>query len=175
MIQRLRLASGLAMLAYVTMHLANHAMGLVSLGAMERMLFWVSGLCAYAPMQLLLYGSFLTHYALALLALWRRRSLRLPAAELLRVGLGFAIPILLLRHVVATRLAHAVFGAEMSHYTYLLWVYFVRSPAIGFQQLLVLVIAWAHAMLGLHFWLKDRPWYARLQPPALVFATLIPV
>jgi adenylate cyclase len=101
--------------------------------------------------------------------------LRLPAAELLRVVLGFAIPLLLLRHVVTTRLAHAVFGADMSHYTYLLWVYFVRSPAIGLQQLLVVVVAWAHAMLGLHFWLKVRPWYARLQPLALVFATLVPV
>ena len=175
MINRLRLASGLAMLAYVTMHLVNHAMGLASLGAMERMLFWVSGLWSRPPMQLLLYASFFIHYALALFALWQRHSLRLPIPELLRILLGFAIPILLLRHVVTTRLAHAVFGTDMIHYSYLLWVYFVRSPASGFQQLLVLVIAWTHAMLGLHFWLKVRPWYARLQSPALVFATLVPV
>ena len=31
MIRRLRLLSGLVMLAYVTMHLANHAVGLISL------------------------------------------------------------------------------------------------------------------------------------------------
>jgi adenylate cyclase len=175
MINRLRLASGLAMLAYVTMHLINHAIGLVSLGSMERMLLWVSGLWSLPPMQLLLYGSFSIHYALALLALWQRRSVRLPATELLRVGLGFAIPILLLRHAVTTRLAHTLFGTNMGQYTYLLWVYFVRSPATGFQQLLVLVVAWTHAMLGLHFWFKVRPWYARLQSPALVFAILVPV
>jgi len=30
-------------------------------------------------------------------------------------------------------------------------------------------------MIGLHFWLKVRPWYARLQPTALVVAVLVPV
>ena len=34
MIRRIRLASGLVMLAYVTMHLLNHALGLVSIPAM---------------------------------------------------------------------------------------------------------------------------------------------
>src|SRR2546423_5755150 len=41
--------------------------------------------------------------------------------------------------------------------------------------MLVLVVAWAHAMIGLHFWLRVRPWYARLQPAALIFAVLVPV
>jgi adenylate cyclase len=38
-----------------------------------------------------------------------------------------------------------------------------------------LVVAWGHAMIGLHFWLRVRPWYARLQPTALVVAVLVPV
>ena len=70
MIRRLRLASGLVMLSYVTMHLLNHAVGLISLAAMERTLRWVMALWTQGPMQLLLYGSFATHYALALWALW---------------------------------------------------------------------------------------------------------
>jgi adenylate cyclase len=175
MIRRLRLVSGLAILAYVTMHLANHAAGLVSLAMMERMLFWVAGLWSLPPMQLLLYGSFAVHYALALSALWERRTLRLHASELLQFVLGFAIPILLLRHIVGTRLAGDLFGTDTRHYAYVLWALFVRSPAEGAKQLLVLVVAWAHAMLGLHFWLKVRPWYARVQAPALAFAVLFPV
>jgi adenylate cyclase len=175
MIRRLRLASGLVILAYVTMHLANHAAGLVSLAAMERVLFWVGGLWSSLPMQLLLYGSFLVHYLLALFALWERRTLRLQASELLQFVLGFAIPLLLLRHVVGTRLAGDLFGTDTRHYTYLLWIFFVHEPIDGVEQMLVLVIAWAHAMLGLHFWLKVRPWYARVQSPALVFAVLFPI
>jgi adenylate cyclase len=175
MIRRLRLASGLVILAYVTMHLANHTAGLVSLAAMERVLFWIGGLWSFPPMQLLLYGSFLVHYLLALFALWERRTLRLRASELLQFVLGFAIPLLLLRHVVGTRLSGDLFGTDTRHYTYVLWALFVHSPAEGAKQLLVLVVAWAHAMLGLHFWLKVRPWYAWVQSPALIVAVLFPV
>ena len=41
MIRRLRLFSGLVMLAYVTMHLLNHALGLISLEAMENVLWYI--------------------------------------------------------------------------------------------------------------------------------------
>ena len=104
MIRRLRLASGLVMLGYVTMHLANHALGLVSLEAMERTLPWVVAIWSQYPMLTLLYGAFLVHYALALWALWQRRTLRLRLSELLQLVLGFAIPVLLVRHVAGTRL-----------------------------------------------------------------------
>ena len=105
MIRRLRLASGLVMLSYVTMHLLNHALGLISLAAMERALHGVMAFWTQWPMQLALYGGFTVHYALALWALWQRRSLRLRASEAAQMVLGFAIPLLLLRHVVNTRLA----------------------------------------------------------------------
>ena len=40
MIRQLRLSSGLVMLAYVTMHLLNHAVGLWSLEAMTTVQHW---------------------------------------------------------------------------------------------------------------------------------------
>ena len=175
MIRRLRLLSGLVMLAYVTMHLANHAVGLVSLKAMEEVLWYIFRIWTNRPAQLLLYSSFLVHYALALYALWQRRTLRLRFSELSQIVLGFGIPLLLVRHVVATRISDSFFHTDVGYYAYLLWVYFVRSPDHGLVQMLVLVVAWAHAMIGLHFWLKVRPWYARLQPAALVVAVLVPV
>ena len=49
MIRRLRLASGLVMLAYVTMHLSNHAVGLISLDAMEGVLDWVAWVWSSRP------------------------------------------------------------------------------------------------------------------------------
>ena len=78
MIRQLRLFSGLVMLAYVTMHLLNHAVGLISLEAMEDVLSYIFRILSN-PAQVLLYGSFLVHYGLALWALWQRRSLRLPS------------------------------------------------------------------------------------------------
>jgi adenylate cyclase len=175
MIRRLRLLSGLVMLAYVTMHLLNHAVGLISLPAMEDVLWYVFRIWTNRPAQALLYGSFLVHYALALSALWQRRTLRLRPAELAQLVLGFAIPLLLVRHVVATRISDSFFHTDVGYYAYLLWLYFVRSPENGYLQMLVLVVAWAHAMIGLHFWLRVRPWYARLQSPALIVAVLVPV
>ncbi len=175
MIRRLRLFSGLVMLAYVTMHLLNHAVGLISLEAMENVLWYIFRIWTNRPAQLVLYSSFLVHYALALYALWQRQTLRLRASELSQVVLGFAIPLLLVRHVVTTRISDSFLHTDVGYYAYLLWVYFVRSPEYGFVQMLVLVVAWGHAMIGLHFWLRVRPWYARLQSAALVGAVLVPV
>jgi adenylate cyclase len=175
MIRRLRLFSGLVMLAYVTMHLLNHAVGLVSLPAMEEVLADVFWVWSNPPAQALLYGSFLVHYTLALWALWKRRTLRLQPGEWTQVVLGFAIPILLARHVVVTRVSDNFFGTYDLYYTYFLWIYFVRAPEHGVLQLLTLVVAWTHAMLGLHYWLRIRPWYARVQPAGLVVAVLVPV
>jgi adenylate cyclase len=175
MIRQLRLSSGLVMLAYVTMHLLNHAVGLISLESMEDVLWYIFRIWSNRPMQTLLYGSFLIHYGLALWALWQRRSLRLRVSELSQIVLGFAIPILLARHVVATRIADNFFHTDTGYYVYLLWAYFVRSPSHGYWQMLALVVAWAHAMIGLHFWLRVRPWYARVQAPALAIAVLVPV
>src|SRR5438132_9833269 len=175
MIRRLRLLSGLVMLAYVTMHLLNHAVGLISLDAMENVLWYIFRIWTNRPMQLLLYSSFLVHYALALYALWQRRTLRLRASELSQVVQGFAIPFLLVRHVVTTRISDSFLHTDVGYYAYLLWVYFVRSPEDGVVQMLVLVVAWGHAMIGLHFWLRVRPWYARVQHVAFVVAVLVPV
>src|SRR3984957_20511415 len=175
MIRQLRLSSGLVMLAYVTMRLLNHAVGLISLEAMEDVLWYVFCIWSNRPAQVLLYGRFLVHYGLAVFALWQRQTLRLRPSELSQIVLGFAIPILLARHVVGTRIADNFFHTDTAYYAYLLWLYFVRAPEDRYCPILVLVVAWAHAMIGLHFWLRVRPWYARLHPGALVIAVLVPV
>ena len=104
MIRKLRLFSGLVMLAYVTMHLLNHALGLVSIPAMGRVLADVFPIWSSPPAQAALYGSFLVHYvagavgAVAAAHLAAARQASWP-----QIVLGFPIPILLVRHVVGTR------------------------------------------------------------------------
>src|SRR6266853_3586795 len=90
----LRLGSGLVLFAYVTAHLANHALGLVSVNAAEAGLrvavaFWHS-----LPGSVLLYGAAGIHVTLAFVALYEHRTLRMPPMEALRIVLGFAIPTL---------------------------------------------------------------------------------
>ena len=43
----------------------------------------------------------------------------------------------------------------------LLHTYFVLNPLRGGLQLVVLLVAWIHAMIGLWFWLRLKPWYRR--------------
>ena len=90
-IRRLRLAAGLIMLSYLTLHLSMHALGNVSFEAMQwgtrvHDFIWHS-----VPGTIVLYGAFAIHFSLALYALYARRSFRMGAGELVRLVLGFSI------------------------------------------------------------------------------------
>jgi len=173
-IRRLRLASGLVMFLYVTTHFVNHSLGLVSLEVMDRALQRIYKVWASDLGTLALYGAFSVHYCLALWALWLRRSLKMPLAEALQLVLGFCIPFILTAHVLHTRVADTYFGADFGYYSSLLYNYYVRDPWAGVLQLMVLVIAWGHAIIGLRFWLRLKPWYERWQPLLFAFALLMP-
>jgi adenylate cyclase len=174
MIRRLRLVSGLVMFAYVTTHFVNHSLGLVSVQMMDRALehiyeYWASSFGA-----VLLYGAFATHYSLALWALWLRRSLKMPFPEATQLVLGFSIPFFLTDHVLQTRVADTFYGAGVGYYSSVLQTYFITNPPRGVLQFTVLVVAWVHAMIGLWFWLRLKPWYQRWQPILYAFALLMP-
>src|SRR5690349_13214100 len=101
----LRLASGIVLFTYVTLHLACHALGLVSLDIAERALRATVLLWQSPPGTLLLYGAAAVHVTLALLAVYERRTLRMPPLQALRIVLGITMPIALIGHFVATRYA----------------------------------------------------------------------
>src|SRR5215510_7908843 len=174
MIRRLRLASGLVMLAYVTTHFVNHSLSLVSVQVMDFALEHIYQYWASALGGVLLYGAFAAHYSLALWALWLRRSLKMPFAEATQLVLGFSIPFFLVDHVLQTRVADTFYGADVGYYSTVLHTYFVDNPLRGVLQLVVLVVAWVHAMIGLWFWLRLKPWYRRWQPILYAFALLLP-
>ncbi len=124
-------------------------------------------------MSLLLYGAIGVHMALAYRALYRRRRLAMPAWEAAQIVLGLAIPALLALHVLGTRFAHEVLGTEDS-YVYLLLIYFAFTPALAVKQVVVVLVAWLHACVGLHFLLRIRPWYPKARPTAFAAALLLP-
>ena len=140
MIRRLHLITGLVLFAYLLTHLLNLALGLVSIEALETgrrafLLLWRN-----LPMTVLLYGALAVHLGLAFRTLYRRWSLKMPAWEAAQIGLGFAIPPLLVLHVLGTRIAYEFFGTEDS-YVYILLVYFVFSPILGVKQVAVVLVA----------------------------------
>jgi adenylate cyclase len=172
-VRRLRISTGLILFTYLTTHFINHALGLISLDAMEAGRQWFLGLWRNPVGTLALYGALLTHYTLALVALYRRRHLRMPATEATQLVLGLAIPPLLVSHIVGTRLAHAWFDVTDSYTRVLLTLWQLR-PDLGLRQALVLSIAWTHGCIGVHYSWRLRPSYPRLAPFLLAAAVLLP-
>jgi adenylate cyclase len=173
-VRRTRLVTGLILLTYLSTHLLNHALGLISLDAMEWgrqwfLLLWRNPLGTAA-----LYGALLTHLGLAIWALYLRRHLRMPLAEMLQLLFGLTIPALLSIHIVGTRLTHEFFGVNDS-YTLLVLTLWHASPMDGLRQAILILIAWTHGCIGCHFWLRLKRWYPHVAPYFLALALLIPV
>jgi adenylate cyclase len=173
MIGRLRLWSAYVLFAYVTTHLLNHALGLVSLRVIEGGRIWFVYLWQSLPGQVALYGALLIHFTLALWAVVRRRSFRLSPWEWTQLVLGASIIPLAALHVVATRVAHDYYGVE-SGYPWVLasltvggWLGIVRQFALP-------VVVWIHACIGLHFAWRLRPWYRDWLPTLYAIALLVP-
>jgi adenylate cyclase len=174
-VRRARLISGLIMFSYLVSHFFNHSLGLVSLGAMDDALYWIFRFWTSWPASIALYGAFLTHFLLALYALWARRTLRLSRTETVQYVLGFLVPLMLAEHVVGTRVSDTFYRSDFGYYRSLLTVYFHDDPVRGVLQAVVLVVAWVHGCVGLRFWLRLKPWYGPAQPFLYAFALLLPV
>jgi adenylate cyclase len=173
-IRPLRLWCGLILFTYLVTHFSNHALGLISLGAMEAGRFWFLALWRNPVGETALFGALLAHWLLGLWLIYRRRTLRMPAWEATQIVLGLAVPPLLAYHFVATRLANAMFGTE-DLYTRVVLGLWLLDPWAGFRQSVLLTIAWAHGCVGLHFWLRLRPAYRRAFPFLLSGFVLLPV
>jgi adenylate cyclase len=169
---RLRSSSGIIIGLYVTMHLSNHALGLISLEAQETARPWVMMLWHSPPGQVVLYGSLATHAFCGLAALARRRQYRMPAWEVTQIVIGLAIPYLLLVHIVNTRGTRILTGIDINYPYEIanLWV----DPWTRFRQILLVLLVWGHFTVGLHFWLRIRSWYRRAFPAILLAYVLIP-
>jgi len=170
----LRLSAGLVLLTYLTTHYLNHALGIVSLAAMEAGRVWFLWFWRQPLVSLVLYTALITHIFLGLWALYRRQTLRMPAWEATQLVLGLTIPPILASHIVGNRLAHELYGINDS-YARVLLVYWVNNPWRGQLQTALLLIAWIHGCMGVHFWLRFRPAYTQAAVWLVGVAVAIPV
>lgn len=171
--RRLRLWSGLLIAAFVVLHLCNHALGLVSIEAMERAREWMGTLWGNPVMLTALYGSFAAHFWLALASLYRRTTLRMPAWEAAQLGLGLLVVPLIATHATGTRGSQELMGVDVD-YPLVLGAIWTDDFSIV-QQTALLVVVWLHVVVGLHFWLRLKAWYAGAVPYLYAAALLLPV
>lgn len=167
---RIRLASGLVLMIFIGGHLINHALTLVSLDAVAAGRVVFSMIWRSVPGSVLLYGALLAHMLLALFKLFERRRMRMPLWEGVQILLGLAIPFWLAVHVIGTRGVHEMFGVDDS---YLLQFARVWPNGAG-RQTWMLLLVWLHGCIGMHFWLRFRPWYRRVRLAFLMIAFLLP-
>ena len=171
-VRRIRLLTGLVMFAYLTQHLLNHALGVISLplaeGALKlAIVFWRNPVATTA-----LYGAAAIHFALALWTLYSRREWHLPLVEVVRLGAGFSFPLLLIGHAVTTRLNHELFEVAPSYTSTI--ANLIASGSQGWQ-LALLAPGWLHGCLGLWITLRRYEVMLRAKPALIALVVLVPL
>ena len=169
----LRLLSALVMLAFVVCHLTAHSFLLISFARAEGVLTALMDPWRTWIGTGLLISAALVHYANALWSIYLRRSLRLSHWEGWQLALGLCIPALLMFHVTATRIAEGVLGVR-SNYSSVLIVQWMMFPWLGVVQAAAVLTVWTHACIGIHFWLRTKPWYPGWRPLFFSFGLMLP-
>lgn len=90
------------------------------------------------------------------------------AAQLL---LGLSIPLLVANHLIGTRLMAEFAGFDDSYLNMLrlLW------PGLAVGQIVLLLVVWAHGVIGVWFVARDKAWFVRARGLFLVLAVVIPL
>jgi adenylate cyclase len=166
-----RLWAGLILFAFLTTHLLNHALGVFGTATMEIVQLWRVEVWRSWPGTIALYGAAFVHVSLALKRIASRRTWRMPLEEAAQIVLGITIPVLLLEHVIGTRYSSAYLGVDDSYPPVLK---IIRANSFYWQIALVLV-AWFHGVIGIHYAFRTRPWFERFRAVGLVLAFLVPV
>ena len=170
-VRRVRLVTGIVLFTFAATHLMNHALGLVSIDAMEDVRDYRTAVTRSLPVSILLVVSLLTHLILGFRSFARRRVFQMRPSEGFQLAFGIMIPLFLLKHIIGMRFSHELFGVN-DNYAYAL---FVLWPANALNQLVLITLVWVHGCIGMHHWLHMRPGYRKLLPLNFAIAILIPV
>ncbi|MFC1665109.1 2Fe-2S iron-sulfur cluster-binding protein [Pseudomonadota bacterium] len=173
-IRNIRIVTGLVIYVYVTTHLLNLSLGLVSLEQMES---WRPVIMA--PWQsmvgvVLLYGSLLTHMCLGFEALYHRRTLRMSSFDTIQLVLALLLPPLVVIHVLGSRVVSTMVDFQPT-YSWILMIYWKWTPVAGLRQVGVVLAAWIHGCMGLYYWMRLKSWWPRASLLLYPAAFIIPV
>ncbi len=170
-VRNTRLVTGLILFAFVAAHLANHALGLVSIDAMNDARDIRTAITRSLPGTVILLLAAVIHALLGVEKIVSRRLAAISVRGLIQIGFGLLIPILLARHLIGTRIVHELYGVN-DDYHYALWAMW---PGEAWRQAGLIMLVWVHGCIGIYMWIRFRGWYGRWQPWLLSAAVLLPV
>lgn len=172
-IRQVRLITGLVLFAYVVSHFANHALGNISLRAMDDALYYHAMFWQSWPVLIVLYGSVLIHLGLGIWALYARRQFRWTGIELTQLIFGLSIPAFIISHVIGVRLAGVMFGHEKD-YPQVFFAYWVYRPGMQWTMYSMLLVSWIHGCIGIYFWVRTKPYFRKISSLLLALAVILP-
>ena len=167
----IRLATGVVLLVVVTTHLANHALGIFGLDVLNTVQDWRWAMWHDLPGSALLYGSFVIHAVLGLKRIVARRTWRMPPQEAVQLVLALLIPVLLIDHFVGTRLLNDYYDAHEYYDQVLARIW----PDRRLNQSALVIVVWTHAVLGMHYALRTKPWWPKWRDALMISAFLVPL
>ena len=173
-IGRLRLGSGLVLFTFVGTHLLNHVIGLISLPALEAGREVFLAVWRNPIGTTLLYGSILLHIVLVIYSIVRRRPWKIPPREAFQIIFGLAVPPLIAIHVIGGRLAYELFDINDT-YAYVVLSTWIAAPWEAVRLVAAVIAAWLHGCLGMHMWLRLKPWYATNFSYLYTLALMLPL
>jgi adenylate cyclase len=173
-VRQVRLVCGVILFAYLVSHFLNHALGNISMTALADGVYYHTAFWQFLPVAIVLYTAMLVHFMLGVWAMYQRRQFSWKTIEPLQLVLGLSVPALVAAHIIGARLAQAMFGHQKLYpqELYAFWVAYY--PVKTLEMATVLVVAWVHGCIGMHFWLRMKPFYKRLAPFLLAGAVLVP-
>ncbi len=168
----IRLYSGLILMTYVFTHLLNASLGLISIELMNAALRLVQPIWHPLGFGWLVPGAAFLHLITALYEIMRMPVLRFSIGYWTRLLLGLLIPYVLIAHYMGSHITPDALGFDPE---YAGAIYSMFNPYIFPTMVFLVIVAWSHGCLGLHYWLRFKPWYPAAWKIAIVPAIALPV
>ncbi len=169
----LRIITGLILLAYVTSHLVNMMLGLHSVAWVEQARPYLSGVWTGGVGSPVLMLAIVIHFLLALISIYWRETMNMPAYDMVQLLAGAAITPLLVPHVLGIMATDAIYGD--ASYDLILRVFWLWQPEEGLRQVLLVGALWIHGCIGLFTWMRTLRSAGRALKWLYPLAVAIPV
>ncbi|MGJ8617806.1 MAG: 2Fe-2S iron-sulfur cluster-binding protein [Sulfitobacter sp.] len=172
-IRTLRAVSGLYLLLYITSHLINLSLGLISIEAMDAARPYLSGFLGHPVLRPVLLTALLVHYAIGLRSIYMRPRISGTTEDLVQALSGLAIMPLLAIHAIGIIMLQ---NAEVVvSYDFIVRVFWIGTPSYGLMQVILLSVAWIHGGAGLFMWLRSKRNAVHILPWLYPLAVAVPV
>lgn len=172
--RNLRMLSGAILYVFVTCHLLNMALGLLSVNAVESARTFLTAPWTVLPLAPVLLASMLCHMGLGLEAIYRRNTLTMSSYDAVQLVSALLIVPLLASHVVGIIAAKFLIGFDPT-YRIILTYFWLDAPHEGLRQVLVVVVAWLHGSIGIFSWLRLKASWDRISLFIYPLVVVIPV